>query len=375
MHEIKVCCFIRGVYDVPSMLKYLHIEDLDTAKNIVWDENKPDFVFASEVIYIKSSWLKKFNSFEKYSPICIYFAYEAMYPDMNIFDYAIVTNRQLKVSDRIIRIPPRLHYKTDKNDSENKLTEEQAKLLLKNGKRRFCNFLYSDHNVHHPARDILFEALSEYKHVDSLGYYRNNVGTLIGSVGEGRFDENFPDTSARIKSYYKFSITAENAFFDGYISEKLLASFQAHTVPIYWGDKDVALEFNPEAFINCHDYNDIDDIVKRVKEVDENDDLWVHIVSQPWQTEAQKKITDDEIQKYRDFFTRIFTSPISEIRRRCDHTNWETTYRNWVFKREFMGDTDPYSRIVRVIRNPKRLKNKLQLHTMKSTPFEEFFND
>ena len=371
MREIRVFCTCHShgrpaVSDVPSMLKYLNIEDIGIAKNLVWDPENPEYVFMSELIYTYEG-IKLLRKYALKNAILIFFAEEAVYPDMNIFDYAVVVNRELTVSDRVARIPPSIYWKTDKSLEENTLTQEQAKLLLKE-RKRFCNFIFSHPS---PERDEIFHVLSKYKHIDSLGSHLNNIGFLLG---EGRFTNDWQDFSVQIKNKYKFSIAAEHSYFDGYISEKLLTSFQAHTVPIYWGDIKVAQEYNPEAFINCHDYKNFDELIQRVKEIDENDDLWAYIVSQPWQTEAQKKASDKEYANYKKFIENIFSNPM----KRCSKNGWSYNYTFWLLEHDLTFFSYAINRIYRCIHRPSRIMRRLnpfrQRITKKKT-IEEFFKD
>ena len=68
---------------------------------------------------------------------------------------------------------------------------------------------------------------------------------MWGGENGDRAQQNWMESSVEQKSYYKFTIAAENAAFPGYTSEKLMTSFQAHSIPIYWGNRDVVDEFNP----------------------------------------------------------------------------------------------------------------------------------
>jgi hypothetical protein len=45
------------------------------------------------------------------------------------------------------------------------------------------------------------------------------------------------------------------------------------TIPIYWGNPLASLDFNPKAFINCHDYKSFDEVIELVKEIDSNETL------------------------------------------------------------------------------------------------------
>ena len=59
-------------------------------------------------------------------------------------------------------------------------------------------------------------------------------------------------------SNFKFSLALENSAFAGYVTEKIMDSFLARTIPVYWGAPDVALDFNRDAFINLADYPNFD---------------------------------------------------------------------------------------------------------------------
>ena len=56
---------------------------------------------------------------------------------------------------------------------------------------------------------------------------------------------------------YKFSLSMENSEGDGYISEKIIDSFIAGTIPIYYGDYMVDEYINPKTYILIRDKNDI----------------------------------------------------------------------------------------------------------------------
>ena len=119
-----------------------------------------------------------------------------------------------------------------------------------------------------------------------------------------------------MKANYKFSISMENAMYRGYTTEKLITSLKAHTVPIYWGDPAVTELINPKAIINCHDYDSFEEVIERVKEIDNDNDLWLDIVTQPWQTEEQRIKTLQIIEAHYEFMHNIFSQDIRAARRR-----------------------------------------------------------
>ena len=129
-----------------------------------------------------------------------------------------------------------------------------------------------------------------------------------------------------MKRPYKFSIAAENARFYGYSTEKLISSFQAHTIPIYWGDPSVADEFNPKAFINADTLSD-NELIDIVKCIDENDELWCQMVSEPAITAEQETRLREDTNRFRAFFEAIFDSRPLHQKKRAPAGYWNDRYR------------------------------------------------
>lgn len=300
------------VHDLSEMCRYLCIEKIKERVQIVWDESDPEIVIVSEYIYKKNQIFKKFAKYYKSDEIknkliFIYNGGEMADPDLNIFDYGITYNDRLYERDRIYRIP--IVYKRFVcQNFINDLSYEEA--LRTVSQKKFCNFIYS--NPFAPAiRDRLFFEISKYKQVDSLGAHLNNSG-----LESTRDKKNWMDISIQQKSKYKFTIACENAQFPGGTSEKLLTSFKAHTLPIYWGNPYVDDEFNSECYINCHKYNTMEEIVDVISTIDRNDDLWAKMISAPWQTSEQVSKTQEYYNEYFEFFVRLFSMPNEEMMRR-----------------------------------------------------------
>ena len=321
MKEIKITMLHPACCDIGSTIRYLQIEDLQKDFDFVWDETSPDYVIASEHVFTNRRINYKFKQLSKKTNVRIFHGGEAVSPDFNIFDYAVGFDAKLDYLDRFSQLPPPDVFFEGfvKNKSNQVKSVEEAKKVLSQ-KTGFCNFLYSNRNAN-PRRDEIFYALSNYKKVDSLGRWLNNVGKLgTGYVGHA-------SDCIAIKNPYKFSIASENARYFGYISEKILTSLEAHTVPIYWGDPLIEESINPKAFINCNSINDLDELIERVKRIDEDDELWCEMVSQPWQNKEQELLWRERNEKYLNFFRHIFNQPLSEALRRPDGT-WNYNYHS-----------------------------------------------
>ena len=81
------------------------------------------------------------------------------------------------------------------------------------------------------------------------GNYGNNIGKSVKNKIE-------------FLSSYKFSISMENSNGDGYLSEKIIESFIAGTIPIYYGDYMVDEYINPKVYILIKGENDINDKIE-----------------------------------------------------------------------------------------------------------------
>lgn len=302
------------VKDVGSLLNYLHAEELSRSFQFVWDSTTPEYVIASEHIYTNrqsNKIFRRFSNDKNWKGIIIFHGGEAVSPDFNMVDYAVGYDADLSYGDRFAQLPSPDIFPGSKfierqdNDIKTNI-QAQHELDKKTG---FCNFLYSNWMAH-PNRDRLFYILSSYKHVDSLGRWLNNVkekGT--GYVGHSK-------ECVGIKSPYKFSIACENACFSGYTSEKILTSLNAHTIPVYWGDPKIIENINPAAFINCNELKNLEDVLEIVRRIDENDELWCEMVSQPWLTEEQLRKREERNRAYIGFLYHIFQQEISEAHRR-----------------------------------------------------------
>lgn len=137
--------------------------------------------------------------------------------------------------------------------------------LTKKNTNDFCCFVYSN-NI--DFRNNFCKKLSQYKKIDCGGDCLNNVN---GKVKD----------KIQFQRKYKFCIAYENTIHDGYTTEKIFESYLSNCIPIYYGSKSVALDFNPETFINAHDFNNDEDLIEYIKEVDNNVDLYNSYLNKP----------------------------------------------------------------------------------------------
>lgn len=195
----------------------------------------------------------------------IYFTSENTIPDYNLCDYSIGFNYDDK-NDRHIRYPLYLFYNDINKLIRSKVfTQEDIK-----HKDKFCLFVVS--NPKAKERIEFFTKLNNIKRVDSAGAVLNNMpnGWRIPNGEKYSFLET-----------YKFNIAFENSSTVGYTTEKIFEPLVCNTIPIYWGDPQVTKDFNPESFINVHDYASQEDVINRIIEVDNNPDLYLKMLNAP----------------------------------------------------------------------------------------------
>ena len=255
----------------------------------------PDYLFYHE------SFLDHYT----YNCIKIFYTGENVSPDFNTCDYAISFD-YLQFEDRHYRFPiylmttffnqAELHAAGD-NYLNKKYTFTQENLAEK---KEFCSFVYSNYRAE-IERKKMFNLLSTYKKVNSAGSYLNNTG--------GQKIKN----KLEYEKQHKFSVAFENSSRSGYTTEKLVSSLVAQTIPIYWGNPNIAKEFNTRRFINCHDYDSFEEVLDKVKELDTNDELYVKTLNEPL---GVNDYNYDEVKAGLETFLRnIIDQPLLEAKR------------------------------------------------------------
>ncbi len=229
---------------------------------IIIDKKNPDFIFFSN---FGNEHLKYKNCVKIFTTI------ESLIPDFTDCDYAI-SSRRIIFENRHFYCPPALAY----NGGDAPISPVTSNFPTN---RKFCSFLYS--SIHTKGsimrRDFCLYLMKHYKHVDCPGEILHNID--IPSLQESRhIPQEWRKTKINFLSEYKFNIAFENTDIDGYITEKLMDCFLAGTVPIYYGSSKNLSPFPKAAIIHANDYPDFESLVARIKEVDENDELYLSIL-------------------------------------------------------------------------------------------------
>ncbi len=242
--------------------------------------------------------------FLRHDGIRIFFTGENVRPNFDLCDYALGFDH-LAFGDRHLRLPV---YRIYEGAYRAALAAEPV--TSEAARRKFCSYVVSNRRASRAdsARVQMFQTLSAHRRVESGGKQFNNVGGPVA------------DKLAFLRGC-KFNIAFENASTPGYLTEKMIEAKAAGTVPIYWGDPLVAAELNPRAFVNCHDFPDLDAAARRVIELDGDDAAYLAMLAEPI---FPGGVEPAELREERllDFFEHIFAQPVEQAYRRVRSGRW-----------------------------------------------------
>lgn len=181
------------------------------------------------------------------------------------------------------------------------LLKKPYKKGLSKKKKRFCAFTVTSNSCR--ERIKFFKELSKYKKVDSYGKTLNNMGNELQKI-------NYTDIPKVFRNKkYKFYICFDNNSTEEFISERLIIGMQSNTIPIYRGSPNIGKYFNTKSFINVGDFENFNEVIEKIKKIDEDDELYEKVLKEPWF--KNNKIPDSIKNKEKElieFYKKIFYS-------------------------------------------------------------------
>ena len=245
----------NGIFYTNKLRKNIK-EGLENKYFFNFTSNNPDYLIydVSDCNYLNS----KFKNAIKIA----YFT-ENQIPDFNKADYAIGFHN-LNYLDRYFK-KTTLIWKFEKQYLKIKNKNfiiEREKVLSNKIRKKFCAAVISNSRSTDGFRKLFINELNKYKIIDMGGKYMNNIGNRVKN-------------KIKFLSSYKFSIAMENSEGQGYVSEKILDSFIAGTIPIYYGGYMIDEYLNPKSFILIRDQKDLKEKIEYIKKID-NDDILYH---------------------------------------------------------------------------------------------------
>lgn len=260
-----------GFTDTFGAIEEFFTETLSTEFEIVRDDENPDYLIFGDrnfgennLRYDETKCIKIFYTGENQRPYhyrCHYsisFDHDDNGRNFRLPLYVIYDwdNKRKKVNNS--KIFARTSYSMSKHEFE---------------QRKFCSFVVKNGGCQ--KRNDFFHMLSEYQPVDAAGPLFNNVGYIL----EG--GERAVQTKLEFLPKYRFNLCFENSSYPGYATEKLYEAMMGNTIPIYWGSPTIEMDFNPDAFLNWHDYDNDEDFLEAIKRVNEDYYLYQDMYCQP----------------------------------------------------------------------------------------------
>ena len=173
--------------------------------------------------------------------------------------------------------------------------------------RKFCNFIYF--NLGDAIRTTFFDELNRRKRVDALGRIRNNAtsGKLLD-----RYEAGAMESKRRVQAEYRFTVAFENSQHDGYTTEKIIDAWLSDTVPIYWGNPLIDIEFPPGSYLSLYEAGSVAKLVEMVLEVDESPELYEQYrAANPVRTGAAQELAALHFERLDDFVPRVLSDALA----------------------------------------------------------------
>jgi len=194
----------------------------------------------------------------------------------------------------------------------NWLTEKRDFDLIYKRNNRFCSITQASNNDY---RGKIFDKLSEYKQVTSSGPWRQNIAKneelnkhqWMRQEYIGRNDGLTYREKIEFFKKYKFNMSIHFTNTDYILQEKIYHAYFAGAIPIFYGNKYILEEgFNPESFINLHNYDNLDYFLDDVKRIDNDKELHKKYIESPI-------FLNNKLPDYYDFdYTLSFLEKIIE---------------------------------------------------------------
>lgn len=240
-----------------------------------------------------------------HSCVKMFFSGESDIPNFRLCDYSLAS--ALLDDPRHLQYPNYVHY--GEPCEIIKQNDDPEKILAT--KKKFCSFVIGGYNPRkNHNRVAFFQKLCKYKQVDSAGKKFNNTGAPIPPGSRNKIEFLRP---------YKFNIAFENRSLAGYTTEKIFEPMVSRCLPIYWGNPQIAEEFNPKSFINVSDFPSEEAAIEKIIQLDKDDSKYLEYMRQPYfHNDKPNKYFSHE--RMLDFFEKIFSqriTPVAQVGRKA----------------------------------------------------------
>ncbi|MWV62757.1 alpha-1,3-fucosyltransferase [Helicobacter saguini] len=327
MKEIRLFITEDIVGNEKEFYDFHYVKRLGEKYKIIYDPQNPQFVMCN----------CNGDAYLKYDCVRIILSGESLRVDFNLVDYAIGFDF-MDFGDRYMRAP--LFYTIFRPHIYRWVNRAE---LLKKEREKFCSIVVSNGGRHRILfRTLAFHKLSEYKRVDSGGGWNNNIGRRVGSKMEFLRDYKFNlcfenasypgylseklyeayiygcvpiywgDTSLRCNSSSQVMESTSLSLEDSKIIEssnmesnlqdsKVIESrtLDSKNIPFMQPQSDKVIpsekidmsipkisphlfeyKINPKAFINAHNFPNLDSLLDEVKRIDNDKNAYLEMLHQ-----------------------------------------------------------------------------------------------
>ena len=164
------------------------------------------------------------------------------------------------------------------------LTDPRPYDLIRNRNAGFCSVVQTST---HEYRQMVFDKLNKHKQVTSAGAWNQNTDAINKYQWQStdyivRIDGLTYREKIGFMSAYKFNMAMHYIDTPNCIQEKIFHAYASGSIPIFHGNANILHDrFNPKAFINLHDYANLDDAITQIVTIDTNEDIREDYIRQP----------------------------------------------------------------------------------------------
>lgn len=256
---------------------------------IKFNKNNPDYLIYN--VFGTEHLNPKYNNSIKIAILT-----ENKIPDFYEADYAI-GHYHMSYLDRYFKFS--IFFWQNLNNTYFSLYRNEV--INSSKKKKFCAALISNNFITDGFRIKFINELNNYKRIDMGGKYNNNIGRAI-------------ENKIEFLKSYKFSISMENTEGNGYISEKIVDSFLAGTIPIYYGDYMIDEYINPKTYILIRGEKDMLKKIEYIKRIDNDENLYISILKE--KVLLNENIKSENDKELKNFLLHIFEQDKSKAYRK-----------------------------------------------------------
>ncbi len=243
-------------------------------RKIIWENsNKSSFIVKSNFSHLEKEW----NTYDKQY---VYWSGESYntndnekYNDNSLTIISSGLSYDDTNNPNVFSVPFAslyFNYKKPHREYTDFNQFKQRKLLA------YCN----SNNI--IIRELLVDFIAEKADENQVYALGKSVGTSKKIKIKKVDGMHSSDVVIKEYSNYKFVIAMENKIVKGYITEKIVNAFRSGSIPIYWGDPEIAKDiFNEKAFICVNDFDTLDECANYVVNLSKNLDKMREMLNEP----------------------------------------------------------------------------------------------